>query len=91
MSSLADKTLGIITKKASKAAPVYQQAPAQAAAPQYQPPQQPQQSTYQAPPAPAAPAAPAVEESANKPESWTCNCGHSNTGNFCMKCGSPRP
>ena len=23
--------------------------------------------------------------------SWKCNCGHVNTGNFCMECGSKKP
>lgn len=54
---------------------------------------------------PAAPAvqsaAPAVEQSAapeaGQPESkpageWTCSaCGQSNSGNFCINCGAPRP
>ena len=41
----------------------------------------------QAAPAPApapAPAAPAAN-------AWTCSCGTSNTGKFCMNCGSPQP
>lgn len=95
LSSLADKTLGIITPKAPKAAPVYQQPAPAASVPQYQPPQQPQQAPYQAPPAapapaPAAPAASAAP-AADQPASWTCSCGHDNTGNFCMKCGNKRP
>lgn len=36
------------------------------------------------PPAPAAPAAPAAD-------SWTCSCGATNTGNFCMECGGKKP
>jgi membrane protease subunit (stomatin/prohibitin family) len=43
---------------------------------QQQQPQQPQQ------PAPAA--APAAD-------SWTCECGQSNTGKFCQGCGKPKP
>lgn len=96
LSSLADKTLGIITPKAPKAAPVYQQPAPAASVPQYQPPQQPQQAPYQAPPvapAPATPAAPTASAApaADQPASWTCSCGHDNTGNFCMKCGNKRP
>lgn len=36
------------------------------------------------PPAPAAPATPAAD-------SWTCSCGATNTGNFCMECGGKKP
>lgn len=36
------------------------------------------------PPAPVAPAAPAAD-------SWTCSCGATNTGNFCMECGGKKP
>lgn len=42
-----------------------------------QQPQQPQQP-QQAAPAPAG-------------DSWTCECGASNTGKFCMECGKPQP
>lgn len=95
LSDLADKTLGIFVKKTPMAAPVYQQAPPQP----YQPPQQPQQAPYQPPqpiqhsqpPHNAAPVAPAPGQTAGKPASWTCSCGHENTGNFCMKCGNQRP
>ena len=27
----------------------------------------------------------------NSANSWTCSCGTSNTGNFCMNCGSKKP
>ena len=84
LNTLADKTLGLVTPKAKPQ-------------PQYQQPVQP----YQAPAAPVAPsaapdAAPAQPSSAQPaapaaPSAWTCSCGHENHGNFCMKCGSPRP
>ncbi|MCR5627028.1 MAG: SPFH domain-containing protein [Lachnospiraceae bacterium] len=45
--------------------------------------QQPQQSA----PAPAAP----VQNAAPAAGAWTCQCGTSNTGNFCSNCGQPRP
>lgn len=28
---------------------------------------------------------------ASAKETWTCGCGHENTGKFCDECGSPRP
>ncbi len=37
-----------------------------------------------APATPAAPAAPAAD-------SWTCSCGSTNTGNFCVNCGGKKP
>ena len=40
--------------------------------------QQQQQQQQQQPAAPAA-------------DSWKCSCGATNTGKFCMECGSPRP
>ncbi len=50
---------------------------------QQQPQMQPQmQQPQQAAPAPAA--APAAD-------SWTCSCGHVNTGKFCMECGGQKP
>ena len=42
-----------------------------------------QQQAQQAAPAPA-PAAPAAD-------SWTCACGTTNTGKFCLECGKPKP
>ena len=40
-----------------------------------------QQPVQQQAPAPAAPVG----------DSWTCECGASNTGKFCMECGKPQP
>ena len=44
---------------------------------------QSQQQVQQPAPAPA-PAAPAAN-------SWTCACGTTNTGKFCLECGKPKP
>ncbi len=44
---------------------------------------QAQQQAQQPAPAPA-PAAPAAD-------SWTCACGTTNTGKFCLECGKPKP
>jgi hypothetical protein len=91
LNTMADKTLGLVVPKA-KPQPQYQQpvqpyqaptAPPPPAAPVVPPPVQP------APPPAAAPTAPAAAPAA--PTAWTCSCGHQNHGNFCMKCGSPRP
>ena len=27
----------------------------------------------------------------NAADTWTCSCGKTNTGKFCVKCGAPRP
>ena len=40
-------------------------------------------------PAPAAPAAPAP--AAPAANSWTCACGATNTGKFCVECGASKP
>ena len=48
--------------------------------------QQQQAAAAQAPAAPAAPA-PAAPAAAG----WTCSCGTTNTGKFCMNCGNPQP
>lgn len=32
----------------------------------------------------------ARQEAAPAPRSWTCSCGHRNTGKFCTKCGAKR-
>jgi membrane protease subunit (stomatin/prohibitin family) len=45
---------------------------------QAQPQQQPQSQPQQSAP----------QQSAN---SWTCKCGATNSGKFCMECGSPKP
>ncbi len=45
--------------------------------------QQQQQMQQQAAPAPT-PAAPAAD-------GWTCSCGTTNTGKFCLECGKPKP
>ena len=37
-------------------------------------------------PAPTAPT-----QSASSADSWTCTCGKTNTGKFCVECGSPKP
>ncbi|MDD2374758.1 MAG: hypothetical protein PHD23_05335 [Eubacteriales bacterium] len=105
---LADKTLGIITKK-SQPAPAqpaaYAGTPVQPQQPHFQPQAQnpvqpaPAQQPHvhnTAPQAPVAkpegvvPPAPAAAPSAAS-GSWNCSCGHENTGNFCVKCGNPRP
>ncbi len=51
--------------------------------------QQNQQAQQAAQPAPT-PAAPAPA-AAPAADSWTCSCGATNTGNFCMQCGSKKP
>lgn len=40
-------------------------------------------------PAPSAPAAP--EASAPAGDTWTCSCGATNTGKFCIECGTSKP
>lgn len=30
-------------------------------------------------------------QSANAPGTWTCACGHDNTGKFCSNCGAAKP
>ncbi|MDN5315826.1 MAG: hypothetical protein PWP10_4578 [Clostridiales bacterium] len=81
LGTLADKTLGIITKKSqtTPAQPAaYAGAPVQPQQPQFQP-----QAQNPVQPTPAA--APSAASG-----SWICSCGHENTGNFCVKCGNPR-
>ena len=51
--------------------------------------QQNQQAQQAAQPAPT-PAAPAPA-AAPAADSWTCSCGATNTGNFCMQCGGKKP
>lgn len=47
-----------------------------------------QQMAPQAPqPAPAAPAAPVAPAG----DAWTCSCGQTNQGKFCVNCGTPKP
>lgn len=48
-----------------------------------------QQNTPPVNPAPVPPASPAP--GASVPDSWTCSCGVSNTGKFCVECGTPKP
>lgn len=49
----------------------------------------PQNPTPAAPsPAPSAPDAPKAAPAGN---SWTCSCGATNTGNFCIECGAKKP
>jgi Putative virion core protein (lumpy skin disease virus) len=48
-----------------------------------------QQQQQQQPVAAAAPAASAAAPAAA--DSWTCECGVSNTGKFCLDCGKPKP
>lgn len=50
--------------------------------------QQPVQPTAQQPTQPV-PQQPVQPQSAA--DSWTCTCGASNTGKFCVECGSPKP
>ena len=38
-----------------------------------------------------APAAPAPEAAAPAANSWTCACGATNTGKFCVECGASKP
>ena len=53
-----------------------------------------QQQPVQQPAAPVQPAvAPVVAPAPQMPsgDSWTCACGHTNTGKFCMECGTAKP
>lgn len=34
---------------------------------------------------------PVKEENAENENSWTCSCGHKNTGKFCAECGKAKP
>ena len=34
---------------------------------------------------------PKTAEPVKKENTWTCECGQENTGNFCMKCGKQKP
>ena len=53
--------------------------------------QQQQQMSAQQQAAPAAPAAPAQPAPATVPAlGWTCACGATTTGNFCMECGAKK-
>ena len=54
--------------------------------PQYQQPA-PQQPQFRQPPH----GAPGVAGAAVTGATWTCECGHQNTGKFCMECGSKKP
>lgn len=38
-----------------------------------------------------APAAPTVAPATSLPDTWTCSCGTSNTGKFCIECGTVKP
>jgi membrane protease subunit (stomatin/prohibitin family) len=49
------------------------------------------QAAAQAQAAQQAAAAQARAAAAPPQNSWTCSCGHSNTGKFCMECGKPKP
>lgn len=70
----------------------FQQAPQQPvqAQPYHQP--QPQVTPQQPAPqqAPAAPVAAPIIDMGDE-DSWICECGHTNTGKFCMECGSKKP
>ena len=58
----------------------------------YQAGVQQQQQMAQQQAAPAAPAAPAQPAPATVPAlGWTCACGATATGNFCMECGAKKP
>jgi membrane protease subunit (stomatin/prohibitin family) len=48
-----------------------------------------QQQAQQAPQAAPAPAAPVASAAPAASASWTCSCGHVNTGKFCAECGKP--
>ncbi len=62
------------------------------AAQMYQAGVQQQQQMAQQQAAPAAPAAPAQPAPATVPAlGWTCACGATATGNFCMECGAKKP
>ncbi|MGN0634129.1 MAG: SPFH domain-containing protein [Oscillospiraceae bacterium] len=49
-----------------------------------------QQAMYNQQPQQAAPA-PAPAQAAPSADSWTCECGETNTGKFCQGCGKPKP
>ena len=55
--------------------------------PQTPPPTTPAPTAPAPAPTPAAPTAPAAPAA----DSWTCSCGATNTGNFCMECGGKKP
>jgi membrane protease subunit (stomatin/prohibitin family) len=48
-----------------------------------------QQQAQQMPQAAPAPAAPVAAQAAPAASTWTCSCGHVNTGKFCAECGKP--
>lgn len=50
-----------------------------------------QQNTPPVNPAPVPPAPASPAPGASVPDSWTCSCGVSNTGKFCVECGTPKP
>ncbi|MBS6196184.1 MAG: SPFH domain-containing protein [Clostridiales bacterium] len=37
------------------------------------------------------PAGQGASQTASRPESWICGCGHENTGKFCSECGKAKP
>lgn len=53
--------------------------------------QAPQQPVQPQPVAPVVHTATQVISSQNSKDTWICECGHTNTGKFCMECGSPKP
>lgn len=54
--------------------------------------QQPQQNPFaQQQQQPASAPAPAPAPAAAPADGWTCDCGTTNTGKFCVNCGTPKP
>jgi hypothetical protein len=105
--TLADKSLGLFTKKVAPSNYQYPQqpapgpyaAPSQYTAPgQYTAPAQPVAPVKPAAPVqpatvlqPEAPVQPVVPVQPAASETWTCSCGRINTGKFCAGCGAKNP
>lgn len=75
--NLADYTMDVVKEKVSPVVP--KTTPTVQPAPPVVP---------VAPPPPPKPPVPIERAS---PDSWTCECGRSNSGRFCMGCGKPQP